>query len=152
MTPSSTMHDQVPSTSAEELVISSFEDLLSAARQQREPQRLLFVFMSAELPEDSTREQHERFAAGLGGTLVPLMCVDRASHELTTFSALAEESRASAPEWAMVFVACLSGQMGRAATHADAETHLQRMVEAIKAGRHASFIPFDREGKPVQFE
>jgi hypothetical protein len=146
------MQHRVPSTSADDLSISSFDDLLRAARQRPEPQRLLFVFMSAELPEDSTPEQRERFAAGVGGTLVPLMCVDKASHELTTFAALAEESRASAPEWAMVFVACLAGQVGRAVTHDDAEAPLQRMVDAIKAGSHGSFIPFDRDGQPVQFE
>ena len=43
------------------LSISSFEDLLRTARQQPEPQRLLFVFMGAELPEDSTPEQRQRF-------------------------------------------------------------------------------------------
>ena len=146
------MQHRVPSVSADDLSISSFEDLLRAARQQPEPQRLLFVFMSAELPEDCTPEQRQRFAAGAGGTLVPLMCVDKASHELTTFAALAEESRESAPVWAMVFVACLAGQVGRAVTHDDAEAPLQRMVDAIKAGSHGSFIPFDRDGQPVQFE
>jgi hypothetical protein len=146
------MQHRLPSTSMDDPGISSFDDLLRAARQRPEPQRLLFVFMSAELPEDSTPEQRERFAAGIGGTLVPLMCVDKASHELTTFAALAEESRASAPEWAMVFVACLAGQVGRAVTHDDAEAPLQRMVDAIKAGSHGSFIPFDRDGQPVLFE
>ena len=34
--------------------ISSFEDLLQAARQQPEPQRLLFVFADAELPADDS--------------------------------------------------------------------------------------------------
>src|SRR5437763_15902630 len=53
--------------------ISSFDDLLRVARQQAEPQRLLFVFVGAELPEDSTSEQRQRFAAGAGGALVPLM-------------------------------------------------------------------------------
>ena len=152
MTQSSPMQHRLPSTSADDLSISCFDDLLRAARQRPEPQRLLFVFMSAELPEDSTPEQRVRFAAGVGGTLVPLMCVDKASHELTTFAALAEESRASAPEWAMVFVACLAGQVGRAVTHDDAEAPLQRMVDAIKAGSHGSFVPFDRDGQPVLFE
>jgi hypothetical protein len=57
-----------------------------------------------------------------------------------------------APEWAMVFVACLARQVGRAVTHDDAEAPLQRMVDAIKAGSHGSFIPFDRDGQPVLFE
>ena len=132
--------------------ISSFEDLLRAALQQPEPQRLLFVFMGVELPEDSTPEQQQRFAAGAGGALVPLMCVDKSPDELTTFAALAEEARQAGPEWAMVFVAGLAGQSGRPPTHDDAEAPLQRMVDAIKAGSHGSFIPFDRNGRPVRLE
>ena len=64
--------------------IRSFDDLMRAARQQPEPQRLLFVFAGAELPDDSSPEQRRRFAAG--------------------------------------------------------------------AGAHRSFIPFDRNGRPVRFE
>lgn len=44
--------------------ISSFDDLLRAAQQQPEPQRLLFVFASADLPDHSTPEQRARFQAG----------------------------------------------------------------------------------------
>jgi len=152
MTQSSPMLQRSPSPPVKESTISSFDDLLREARQQPEPQRLLFVFMAAELPEDSSPEQRERFAAGAGGTLAPLMCVDKAAHELTTFAALVEESRALAPEWAIVFVACLAGRAGRAVTHDDAEEPLQRMVDAIKAGSHGSYIPFGRDGHPVQFE
>ncbi len=135
-----------------DLIISSFDDLLRAARQQPEPQRLLFVFMGAELPEGSTPEQRQRFAAGAGGALVPLMCVDKTPDELTTWAALADESSMSGPEWTIVFVAGLAGQGGRALTHHDAEAPLQRMVEAIKGGSHGSFIPFGRDGRPVLFE
>ena len=135
-----------------DLQITSFDDLLRAARQQAEPQRLLFVFMGAELPEDSSPEQRRRFTAGAGGALVPLMCVDKTPDELTTFAALAEESRNSGSEWSIVFVAGLAGQRGRALTHDDAEAPLQRMVDAIKLGSHGSFIPFDRAGQPVMFE
>jgi hypothetical protein len=38
------------------------------------------------------------------------------------------------------------------AEHGDAEAPLQRMVDAIKAGSHASFIPFGRHGRPMVFE
>jgi hypothetical protein len=62
--------------------ISSFDDLLQAAMQQAQPQRLLFVFASADLPADSTEEQRARFQAGEGGALVPVMCVDKAPDEL----------------------------------------------------------------------
>jgi len=51
--------------------ISSFDDLLRAAREEAEPQRLLFVFANAMLPDDSTPEQRLRFETGQGGALAP---------------------------------------------------------------------------------
>ena len=134
------------------LNISTFDDLLRAARQQPEPQRLLFVFAGTELPEDSTPEQRRRFAAGAGGALIPLMCVDKTPDELGTFSELVEESRSLGPAWTIVFVASLAGQGGRAPTSEGAEAPLRSMVEAIKGGSHGSFIPFDRNGRPILFE
>ena len=132
--------------------IACFDDLLAAARTQAEPQRLLFVFAGVELPEDSSPEQRQRFDDGAGGAFVPLMCVDKALDELTTFAALAEESRASNQAWAVVFVAALVGKHGRALAGKDAEAPLQRMVDAIKAGSHGSYIPFGRDGRPIVFE
>jgi hypothetical protein len=129
--------------------ISSFDDLLAAARLQAESQRLLFVFASAELPEDSTPEQAARFAAGQGGALTPLMCVDKAPDEISSFAALAEESRQFGQEWALVFVASLGGQGGRAPSSQDADVPLQRMVNAIKAGTVSQFLPFNAQGEPV---
>ena len=41
--------------------LSTFQDLLDAAHRQPEPQRLLFVFARAELPERATAAQRERF-------------------------------------------------------------------------------------------
>lgn len=58
--------------------ISSFEDLLGAAREQPEPQRLLFVFADAMLPDDSTSEQRACFDAGQGGALMPCCSTDAA--------------------------------------------------------------------------
>ena len=135
--------------SASNMNISSFDDLLRAARRQAEPQRLLFVFAAAELPPDSTAEQRSRFAAGHGGALVPLMFVDKAPGELGTFAELVEESRRPGADWAIVFVAALAGRGGRAPTNDEAEVSLQRMVEAVKAGAIGSFIPFNRNGEPV---
>src|SRR5512140_1484050 len=134
------------------LNIDTFDDLLRAARRQPEPQRLLFVFAGVELPDDSTPEQRRRFAAGAGGALVPLMCVDKTPDELGTFSKLVEESCALGTDWTIVFVASLAGRRGRAPASADAEAPLRSMIESIKAGAHGSFIPFDRSGRPVAFE
>ena len=53
------------------MTISSFDDLLLAARQQAQPQRLLFVFASAGVPDDASPAQRASFLAGQGGTLTP---------------------------------------------------------------------------------
>jgi hypothetical protein len=129
--------------------IASFDDLLQAARQQAEPQRLLFVFAGADLPEDSTLAQRERFLAGQGGALVPIMFVDKTPEELLAFADLEQESRQFGKEWSIVFAAALSGSGGLPPTSEAAEKPLQRMVEAIKAGNLGTFIPFDRQGQPV---
>ena len=129
--------------------ISSFEDLLHAARQQPEQQRLLFVFADVALPDDSTAEQRARFQAGEGGTFVPLMSVDKKPDEMDTFAALVEESRQFGRDWAVVFVAGLSGRNGCAPTSTEADQSLQSMIEAIKTGAFGAFMPFDRRGNPL---
>lgn len=131
--------------------ISSFDDLLRSAREQRQPQRLLFVFTAAGMPDDATAEQRARFQAGQGGTLTPLMCVDKAPDELTSFDALLQESRRFDQAWDIVFVAALAGADDLGPTPSQAEAPLQRMVESIKSGRIAGFIPFDVDGQPVHF-
>lgn len=123
--------------------ITHFDDLLKAARQQSEPQRLLLVFANAELPAGSTPQEAAKFEAGQGGALVPLMCVDKTPDELVSFASLAEEASQFGQPWVMVFAAAMAD--GR-----DAEAALQRMVEDIKRGTLGSFIPFNTRGDAVQ--
>ncbi len=130
--------------------ISSFDELLQAARAQSAPQRLLFVFTAIELPEDSTPAQRERFEAGEGGALVPLMYADKRPYEIDSFAELVNESHQFGHEWGIVFTAALSGTGNQAPSSEDAEMPLQRMVEAIKRGEIAAFIPFDLQGQAVQ--
>ena len=129
--------------------ISNFDDLVRAARSEPQPQRVLFVFARAEMPDDSTPEQRARFEAGHGGALTPLMSVDKTPDELGTFGALMEESRQFAPDWAIVFVTTLSGHDGQAPTPKDADRALQVMIESIKAGSIGAYLPFDTDGQPV---
>jgi hypothetical protein len=132
--------------------ISTFDDLLRAARAQPEPQRLLFVFANAVLPDGSTEAQRARFAAGEGGALVPLMFVDKTPEELETFGTLLAESRQFGAGWSVVFAASLAGRDGRAPAARQTEEALQRMVESIKTGAFGALMPFDRQGQPVLFE
>ena len=131
------------------MVISGFESLLEAARQQPEPQRLLFVFAAAELPDDCTPAQRAQFEAGRGGALTPLMCVDKTPDEISAFQVLLEESRQFGGEWSVVFVAALSGRDGCAPSSEDAGIPLERMIESIKAGSPGSMIAFDRQGQAL---
>lgn len=129
--------------------ISSFNDLLMAARQQPLPQRFLFVFAEAELPDDSTPAQRADFAAGHGGALVPKMCVDKTPQEIENFAALKAQAEAVGQPWVIVFAAALSGTAGAPPTSEDAKAPLDAMVEAIKAGDLGRFIPFNAQGDAV---
>jgi hypothetical protein len=132
--------------------ISTFDDLLRAAMNQPEPQRLLFVFAGVELPDDATPAQRERFEGGQGGALVPLMCVDKLPYELASFGTLVAEAAQFGKPWGIVFAAAMSGSLQSAPTSVDAEEPLQRMVEAIKRGEHSGYVPFDPEGHTVQID
>lgn len=130
--------------------ISSVDDLLSAARLQHQPQRLLFVFVRADLPDQNTADQRAEVRTGRGGVLTPLACVDKTPDEIASFAALAQEALQFSPNWAIVFASSLAGRGGQPPTSAEAEAPLQRMVEAIKGGALSSFIPFDRKGDSLR--
>ena len=130
--------------------ISHFNDLLAAARQQPDAQRLLLVFAAASLPAGATAAQRARFDAGESGELAPLMCVDKDPAELADFAALQREALAMGHDWALVFAAALPGQGRLAPAPAQVEAALTRMVEAVKTGNLTGMIPFDRQGEAVQ--
>lgn len=126
--------------------ISSFNDLLRAARAQPQVQQLLFVFAVAELPQSHTPGQQKRFQEGRGGALAPVMCVDKAPGELTSFAALADESRQTGQPWDLVFVAALSGRDGLLPAGADTERALKSMVDAVHRGAIERFLAFGPDG------
>lgn len=132
-------------------LLSNFGDLLEVARRQPQPQRLLFVFARVDLPESPTPAQRERHARGEGGTLAPVLCVDKAPTEIVSFSALAEESAGAGAGWDLVFVAALGGRAGNAPTAEEATRGLRRMVESIEGGQVNRFAVFDRGGAALAF-
>jgi hypothetical protein len=126
--------------------ISSFDDVLRLAREQSQPQRLLFVFANAVLPDDATPEQRARFDAGKGGALTPLMSVDKAPEELGTFDALVEESRQYGRDWAIVFVArwpCADKQGSGPVASTHDRVHQDgfvRIVHSVRPARRARAV------------
>ena len=133
---------------------TDFDQLLRSAAAQPQPQRLLFVFATAELPDDATPAQRERFAAGGGGTLSPVMCVDKGLGELSSFAALvteSRESRESGSAWQVVFAAGLAGRNGQEPAADQVERALQAMVERVRGGMIESFLALDPAGETLQF-
>lgn len=130
---------------------SFFRRLLDAAAAEPQPQRLLFVFAEVALPAGASAVDAARHAAGQGGTLTPLACVDKGVEDLDSFDALVAESRQACPPWGMVFIAALSGQGGKVPAKDVVDSALRRMVENIQAGRMAGYLALDPQGDPLTF-
>jgi len=131
--------------------ISSYEDLLNAANKQTEPQRLLFVFTSAGLPDGHTKEQEKQFKTRKGGTLTPVMCVDKLASERVGFVSLVEESRQTGADWDIVFVACMASKSGIAPDKEETEQPFKTMIKSIQDGSVRNYLAFNRDGEMVQF-
>jgi hypothetical protein len=132
--------------------ITDYESLLLAAKNQSEPQRLLFVFLKASLPKDHKNEEAVGFYSGQGGQLQPIMCVDKTLSELGVFSDLVAESERMEQDWQIVLVACLSGRNGVVPSSDDATQPLTMMLQTVENGGDLSkYMAFNRDGTPVQF-
>lgn len=129
--------------------LTHFDDLLAAAREQAEPQRLLIVLAAAELPPDATPAEREAFARGEGGALAPVLCVDKLADEVESFAGLRAESEATGVGWDILFVSTLSGRAGIAPNSDEAMQPLKMMVEQIKGGRIGRFLAANRDGELV---
>lgn len=129
--------------------IASFDDLLLAACEQAQGQRLLLVFAQAELPDDATPAQRAAFEQGEGGALVPSMCVDKTPEEIGNFAQLQQEAGQFNTAWHVVFASSLAGAGDAPPSSQTAEAALNRMVEAIKLGNLAHMIAFDRTGLAI---
>ncbi|TGO02238.1 ribonucleotide reductase subunit alpha [Candidatus Thiomargarita nelsonii] len=131
--------------------ISNYDDLLAMARQQAEPQRMLFVFTKADLPEEHSEIEAQRFNEGQGGNLVPVVSVDKGLDELSNFPNLVEESRQIYKDWKVVFIAALAGKGGVMPSHGEVEHSLEIMIDSINQGKISQFLAFDQEANPLQF-
>lgn len=132
--------------------ITDYQSLLAVGRQQSEPQRFLFVFLQASLPDEHNAEDEQSFHSGQGGQLNAIMCVDKDLQELTNFADLVIESKQMEQDWSMVLIACLAGKNGTRPTPAEAEPVLKMMVQSVQSGGDLSkYLAFDRQGELLHF-
>jgi hypothetical protein len=133
------------------MAISNFEELLQEAAQQPEPQRMLFVFVEKGPSDGWSADNAASFLAGSGGTLTPVVCVDKAVADIFSFAGLAKESEATGEHWDIVLVACLAGRNGVAPSASEVDQGLETMVDAVKTGDKLwRFLAYDRRGLPLQ--
>lgn len=130
-------------------MIASYSDLMQAVREQPEPQRLLFVFCRAELPDEASAEEKAAFERGEGGALTPVICVDKAPVDVSDFSALVDESAQTGQPWDVVFVAAMAGRGGMEPSPDEAQQPLTMMVESVRMGHIGGYLPLDRNGQAV---
>jgi hypothetical protein len=134
------------------MTISSFDDLLRTAAAQAEPQRLLFLFAQKGQIESRSGAAIDRSVTTSGGTLTPVMCVDKGLDELTSFDGLSQESEALGKPWDIVLVACVAGKQGVMPSAREVDQGLEMMVSAVQNGSQLTrFLAFDRAGEPLQF-
>lgn len=126
-------------------MISNLTDLISAAQEQAEPQRLLFLFAKAEARKKKKKsKQHQ------SGTITPVMCVDKLPEEIASFTSLREEADSISPDWDFMLVAGLSGANGTAPSSEDSEPHLNKMANDLMSGQDLSqYMIFDRKENPI---
>lgn len=146
------LNSHLDRTTAVPLPMQNFSDLLAAAHAEPEPQRLLLVFAAAELPRDATPAERAQFERGEGGTLAPVVCVDKCPDEIADFAALCAEAGHTAQNWDILFVAAMSGRGGHAPNNDEAVQPLRMMVEQIRAGHIARFLAVDRNGDLVRLQ
>ena len=133
------------------MIISSFNDLLLAAGQQQEPQRLLFMFAKAELPVGNTHGQKPANENQQGGELRAVMCVDKLPEEIHDFASLLAESKHTGKTWDVVFVTSMSGHGGVAPSSDAANRPLDMMVESLRNGNIGNYLAFNQAGELLQF-
>ena len=137
-------------TRGDTMEITSYQDFINMAKQQPEPQRLLFVLAKAQLPEQPTQIQQQQFEQQAGGNLEPVLCVDKLPEEVENFDVLVEESKRTDIDWDIAFVSAMDGRGGHPISSDEASQPLEMMVQQIQAGMIKHFLTINRQGELVQ--
>lgn len=127
-------------------MISTFSELLTAAIEQDEPQRLLFLFAKTQT-EDSSQNNDQH------GTLTPIMCVDKLPEDIESFKTLAIEADNISSDWDFMITVGLAGKNGMPPSEEEAEPFLNQMANDLTTGQSMSkYLIFDRDENQILIE
>lgn len=130
--------------------IENYADLITTAKNETNPQRLLFVFAKAVLPDDATPEEKAAFEKGEGGALDPILCVDKTPEEAASFATLVAEAETTGHSWDVAFISAMSGHAGQALNSDKCVQPLNMMVEQIRLGKISQFLAISRDGELIE--
>lgn len=130
--------------------IENYADLITTAKNETNPQRLLFVFAKAVLPDDATPEEKAAFEKGEGGALDPILCVDKTPEEAASFPTLVAEAETTGHSWDVAFISAMSGHAGQTLNSDECVQPLNMMVEQIRLGKISQFLAISRDGELIE--
>jgi len=130
--------------------IENYADLITTAKNETNPQRLLFVFAKAVLPDDATPEEKAAFEKGEGGALDPILCVDKTPEEAASFATLVAEAETTGHSWDVAFISAMSGHAGQTLNSDECVQPLNMMVEQIRLGKISQFLAISRDGELIE--
>jgi len=119
--------------------MSKFQELLSMARHQAEPVKLLLLFTKANV-ESSVNDVNK-------GVIEPVMCVDKLPSELTDYTALCHEADNINQAWDLLFVTSIGANTEVSLI----ESSMKEMIKDVQSGKNtALYVVLDREDNIVE--
>ncbi len=119
--------------------MSKFQELLTMARYQPEPVKLLMLFTKANV-ESAHNEVNK-------GVIEPVMCVDKLPAELIDFKTLCNEADAINKAWDLVFITSIAANVDASII----DKSMKAIVSDVQTGQNtAMYIVLDREDNLVE--
>lgn len=125
--------------------MSHFENLLNTAKNEPQPQRILFLFAKAIDQAGVMRADCQ------GGRIEAVMCVDKSPEDLSTFKSLVAEADQQSVNWNLILTSTLSGNGGQNPSDSEILTALQKMSNIFAKQEDLSqFIVWNRQEEIIE--
>ncbi len=133
------------------LDITSFNSLITIAKQQEQPQKFLVAFLEIYLPSHHNVSQAKDYLAGKGGVLNPIQLIEKNPNNLDNLITLANETLKEQKNWKIALIGCLSGVNGTLPNSQVTKKHKDTMIHKIKSGSDLSkYFAFNKHGEILQ--